>query len=195
MSRRINMGGATTALLVLFWSQSTFAQGNCGAIAFSDAISSRFPNARNACLDVVERGGKQLAHFQARVTRVRGNSVEAEFKLPNGKYGRPVTFTPPADARTRIAGQSYRYTDLNRGQVLDVYLPPDRWEIVVPQDATDFATAPTVASVALADVAPQVAAALPSTASFMPLLALLGAVLSGLGACVARVRLRLQRNA
>jgi len=186
--------GAAGWLLALSWSHATLAQGNCGNIQFGPSITSQFPNARNACLDVVTREGRQFAHFKGRITRVSGNQVEAEFKLPDGTYGRPVSFTPPAEQRLRIAGQTYRFRDLSRGQELDVYLPPDRWEIAVPQDPTqEFVAAATITTVVLADV-PQRVAALPRTASPLPFLGLLGGLFTALGMALVGVRQRLRRS-
>ena len=191
MQLRIGIGSVVAALLVVFWSQAGLAQGNCGNIQFSTDISSRFPNARAACLGVVQREGRDFAHFQARIRQVRGNTVEAEFKLPDGTYGRPVTFEASPEARAKIQGQTYRIRELNRGQELDLYLPPDRWAIAVVEDPTaDFETARTVTFVALQEPTPATAA-LPRTASIVPLLGLLGALLTGLGFAVTVVRRKL----
>ncbi len=191
MNHRIGIIGVTAALLAVGWSQSTMAQGNCGNIVFSSDISSRFPNARRACLDVATREGKQYAHFKTRITAVRGNEVSAEFKLPDGTYGRTVTFTPDPDARARIAGTTYRIRDLSRGQELDVYLPPDRWEIVIPQDpAQTFVAAPVVTTIVL-----QEPTQLPRTGSPLPLLALLGGLIAAFGAGARGLRRKLERAA
>jgi hypothetical protein len=184
--------GAAGVLLALSWTPSTLAQGNCPDIQFTGPIAREFPNASNACLGVVTREGRQFAHFQARVTNVRGNTVEAEFKMPDGTYGRPIAVTPDPESRVRIAGRTYRFRDLSRGQELDVYLPPDRWEIAVASDpAVDFAAAPTVTTFAVAQPAPAVAAStLPRTASPLPLLGALGGLLTVLGFAVAGIRRR-----
>lgn len=192
MNYRIGIIGVATALLAVGWSQATMAQGNCGNITFSSDISSRFPNARLACLDVATREGKNYAHFKARITGVSGSRVSAEFKLPDGTYGREVTFTPDPDARARIAGTNYRIRDLSRGQELDVYLPPDRWEIVIPQDpAQTFAAAPVVTTIPLQEPTPQ----LPRTGSPLPLLALLGGLIAAFGAGARGLRRKLERAA
>ena len=128
-------------LLALSWTQPALAQPSCRDLTFTGPVAREFPQARDACLGVETRDGRPYAHFEARIRSVRGNTVEAEFKMPDGTYTRPITFTPDPDARVRIAGQSYRYRDLARGQELDVWLPPDRWEIVVPEDPAQFAAA------------------------------------------------------
>jgi hypothetical protein len=181
--------GAASVLLALSWTESTLAQGNCPGIQFTGAIAREFPNAANACLDVVTRDGQQFAHFQARVARVRGNTVEAEFRLPDGTWSRAVAVTPDAGARVRIAGRTYRFRDLTRGQELDVYLPPDRWRLRWRR--MPFAAAPSVTLFVLSQPAPaEAAAALPRTASPLPLLGALGGLLTVLGFAVAGIRRR-----
>jgi hypothetical protein len=178
-------------LLALSWTQPALAQPSCRDLTFTGPVAREFPQARDACLGVETRDGRPYAHFEARIRSVRGNTVEAEFKMPDGTYTRPITFTPDPDARVRIAGQSYRYRDLARGQELDVWLPPDRWEIVVPEDPAQFAAAPTVEVFALAEPAPTLAAStLPRTASPLPLVAALGGLLTVLGFVVAGIRRR-----
>lgn len=192
MNKRIV--GVAGAILALSWTQSTFAQqANCRDITFTGPIAREFPNARDACLDVVTRAdGRQYAHFHARVRNVRGNTVEAEFKLPDGSYGRPVSVTPDSNARVRIGGRSYRYNELSRGQELDVYLPPDRWEIAVASNTeVDFIVAEEITLFVLGQPAQTVAAnTLPRTASPLPLIGALGGALTALGFGVAVIRRR-----
>ncbi len=186
----VGIAGTTLALL---WTQSSLAQLSCDDLTFTGPVARQFPDARDACLGVETREGRPYAHFNARIRNVRSNMVEAEFKLPDGTYGRPITFTPDPDARVRIAGRDYRYRDLSRGQELDVWLPPDRWEIVVPADPEQsFAAAPTVAVFAISEPSPALAAnTLPRTASVLPLAGALGGLLTVLGFVVARLRRRL----
>lgn len=190
--KTIRMVGTAGFLLALSWTGAALAQGNCSQLVFTGPVAREFPEARNACLGVETREGRQFAHFQARIRSVRGNTVEAEFKMPDGSYSRPISVTPNPDSRVRIAGQSYRWRDLSRGQELDVYLPPDRWEIAVPADTdAQFAAAPTVVVLAIAEPAPVVAAnTLPRTASPLPLVGALGGALTVLGFAVAAIRRR-----
>jgi hypothetical protein len=183
--------GTAGFLLALSWTQLGVAQ-TCSDLVFTGPVAREFPNARNACIGVETREGKQFAHFQARIRSVRGNTVEAEFKMPDGTYSRPITVTPDSSSRVRIAGQNYRWSELSRGQELDVYLPPDRWELVVPTDpSSQFAAAPAVTTLAIAQPAPVVAAnTLPRTASALPLVGALGGLLTVLGFAVAAVRRR-----
>ncbi|HZF29652.1 MAG TPA: hypothetical protein VE907_11065 [Gammaproteobacteria bacterium] len=188
----IGFGGTTATLLVLVWSSASLAQG-CSDLVFTGEVAQKYPNAKNACLDVVQRDGKTFAHFKARIQSIRGGQVTADFKQPDGTYTRPIEFTPPSSQRLRIAGQSLRWSELSRGQELDVYLPPDRWEIAVPDDAPTLAAqqAP-VQTVPIHEPTPTFAAAptLPRTASIVPALGLLGGLLTGLAAFVTVMRRR-----
>ena len=185
-------GGATAALLALVWSGASLAQ-SCSDLVFTGEVAQKYPNAKNACLDVVQRDGKSFAHFKARIVNSRAGMVQAEFKQPDGTYTRPIEFTPPSNQRLRIAGQSLRWNELQRGQELDVYLPPDRWEIAVPDDAPTLAAQQTpVQTVPLHDPSPAFAAApsLPRTASPVPAFGLLGVLLTGFGLVTLVVRRR-----
>lgn len=184
--------GAAGIVLALSWTQSTLAQPSCRDLTFTGPVAREFPQARDACLGVETREGRPYAHFQARITNVRGNTVEAEFKMPDGTYSRPISVTPDPEARVRIAGRTYRWRDLSRGQELDVWLPPDRWEIVVPENPeAQFAAAPTVATIAISEPAPAVAAnTLPRTASLVPAIGAAGGLLTVLGLVVAGIRRR-----
>jgi hypothetical protein len=179
-------------VFALSYAQPTLAQStSCRDLTFTGPVARQFPQAQAACIDVETREGRPYAHFQARIRNVRGNNVEAEFKMPDGSYSRPISVTPDPDARVRIGGRSYRYSELSRGQELDVYLPPDRWEIVVPQDTEQFAAAPTVVVLAIAEPSPAVAAnTLPRTASVLPLVGALGGLLTALGFAVMGIRRR-----
>ena len=190
--KKSSIVGAAGTVLALMWTQSALAQTSCRDLTFTGPVARQFPNARDACLGVETRDGRQYAHFTARIRAVRGNTIEAEFKQPDGTYGRPISFTPEPDARVRIAGRTYRYRDLSRGQELDVWLPPDRWEIVQPADPEQsFAAAPTVIIFAISEPSPAVASnTLPRTASVLPMAGALGGLLTVLGLAVAGIRRR-----
>jgi hypothetical protein len=188
-----NIVGAAGVLLALSWTQSSFAQApSCNDLNFTGPVAREFPDARKACLDVVEREGKDFAHFQARIRNVRGGTVEAEFRMPDGTYSRPITVTPDPSARVRIGGRDYRWRELSRGQELDVWLPPDRWELAVPEEpGQQFAAAPAIAAFPIAEPTTTLAAnTLPRTASPVPLVGALGALLVVLGVGVAALRRR-----
>lgn len=73
-----------TALLALSTSQSTLAQQTCADVIFIDEIIKAFPEAQEACLEIVQREGRTYARFTAEIVRVRGREVRTRFELPDG---------------------------------------------------------------------------------------------------------------
>ena len=187
MKTTIGLLASLTLIGGLAATQSALAQGGCGAVNFTGAVASQFPEARNACLDIVTREGKQYAHFKGEIVSVSGSQVRARFKLPSGEYSQTYAFTPKSGSRIKIANQSYRFSELQKGQELDVYVPPDRWEFEIPE-TENFAAAPTVETYRVTTVT---VASLPHTASEVPTVGLLSVVLLALGTGLTLIRRRL----
>lgn len=189
---------AAAALMALGLSQAAHSQtgASCADLVFTEDITSRLPNPNAACLGVVEKDGRQYAKFAAEIVRVRGGEVRAKFKRPDGTFTDTYSFNPDRSARVRIRGRSYRYSDLARGQELDIYLPADRWEIAThSEEEVDFAAAAAVTTVAVVKAEPEPEmAALPSTASLVPLMGLLGAIFMALGTGLVMVRRWIRRS-
>lgn len=166
-------------------------QSACADVDFSTEITNRFPNVRNACQGIETRDGRLFAHFEAVIQGTSGNSVRTRFRRADGELSPEYSIEMPADARVSIGGREYRYRDLDRGQEIDIYMPGDLWEFHVP-DTDNFAAATTPVSVVTPTAAAlqQSAGQLPRTASFLPLLGGLGALLTTLGLGLAAVRRR-----
>jgi hypothetical protein len=177
MRKTIGLLATVSLIGGLAATQSAVAQGGCGAVTFASSVTSQFPEASNACLDIATREGKQYAHFKGEIVSVSGSQVRARFKLPNGQYSQTYAFTPKSSSRIKIAGQTYRFSELQKGQELDLYVPPDRWEFEVPETES-FAAAPTVETYRVTTVT---VGALPHTASEVPLVGLLSVVLFDAG--------------
>ena len=181
------------ASLILFGglatTQSALAQGGCGDITFTGPVASQFPEARNSCLEMVTRNGQQFAHFKGEIVGVSGGEVRARFKQPNGQYSQTYAFRPDPATRINISGTRYRFSELQRGQELDVYLPPDRWEFNVPETENFAAAAP--AEVYRITTITRASPTLPRTASSVPLVGLLSVALLALGTALTLVRRRL----
>jgi hypothetical protein len=190
MEKTIGLLASLTLIGGLAATQSALAQGGCGDINFTGDIGSRFPEAKNACLDMVNKNGQEFAHFKAEIMGVSGNQVRARFKLPNGQYSQTYAFTPQSGSRINIAGQRYRFNELSRGQELDVYLPPDRWEFDLPA-SDNFAAAAPADVVRVTTITVAAAPSLPRTASSVPLVGALSVVLLSLGTALTLIRRRL----
>ena len=194
MIRATSLILSSTLLLAGLAAAPAQAQVTCDDITLTGPIAERFPRAGDACLEVVEKDGRPYAKFTAEIQRVRGNTVYAKFKMPDGTKTDTYSFDMPADARATIAGRQSRYRALMPKSELNVYLPQDRWEVHIPHE-DDFATATTVA---VATTAPMVAedesemvAMLPKTASPVPLIGMLGGLFTSLGLLLYGIRRRL----
>jgi len=193
MRRTMGLLASLTLIGGLAATRSADAQNGCGDITFTGSIATQFPEAKNACLGIETRNGEQFAHFKGEIVSVSGQQVRAKFKLPDGGYSKTYAFTPKQSSRININGATYRHSDLSPGQQLDVYVPPSRWEFAVPASDTEtFAAAPTVDVFRVTTVtAAATAAALPETASSVPLVGALAVILLALGAGLALVRRRI----
>ena len=186
---------ASSALLVaLFTAAPAQAQMTCDDIDFTGPQAQRFPELRSACLGVVQRDGRNFAKFTAELQRIAGTTVYAKFKLPDGGMTDTYKFDVPPEARVTVDGRQYRYRDLGKGAEVNMYVPDDRWEIHVPE-TDDFSTAAAVAVATPAlhdedEAADDMVAALPKTASPLPLIGLMGGLLTSLGVLLYGVRRR-----
>ena len=196
--RRLLLGISATVALGVMSAPVTpsYAQATtCQDLVFASEITNRFPRASDACLGVVEKDGRQFAKFTARIERVSGGTVHARFRMPDGSLTDSYSFNPPSNSRVQIGSRSFRFRDLSRGQEVNVYLPPDRFALATHEDETADFEQPTVTRVVIVPLAVAPASsssgtALPSTASPLPLVGLLGGtfVLLGAGLTVLRRR-------
>lgn len=192
MKKTTSLVLSSTLLLAGLAAGPAQAQLTCDDIDLTGPIAERFPNASEACIAVVEREGRPYAKFTAEIQRVRGNTVYAKFKLPDGTKTDTYSFDVQPDARVTVQGRQYRYRDLMPTTELNVYLPENRWQVHVPE-SEDFATAATVAVATpmAAEDEGEMVAMLPKTASPVPLIGMLGGLLTSLGLILYGIRRRL----
>jgi LPXTG-motif cell wall-anchored protein len=159
----------------------------CDDVAFSAEITSRFADAQDACIEVIERDGQAFVKMNVELVR-DGSSNRLTFKFKNrdGSFGPTHSLNPASDWRANIAGRSFRARELLRGQELSVYVPSDRWEAHVDAPEAVVETFTLIVITAPAEPEPMM---LPSTASNMPLFALFGG-LALFGAGLIRVTRR-----
>lgn len=165
---------------------------SCRAVDWDPQLHARYPRLAEACHEVIMSGGERWARFESELIRVnRDGSVKSNFRDRQGSTIGAITIMPPRDLRVTIEGQEYRFSELQPGQVLNIY---------VPEGASSFALtpgAPVEQHVQVVEIHPEpyvapptVAAArvLPNTAGPLPLLAIGGllALLGGLGLTIRR---------
>lgn len=143
----------------------------CDDITFGYEMTSRFPRVGEACLDVVEVDGERFAKMTVEVVRTGNNRATFKFKLPDGSYGPTQSTNLDPSWRANIEGRDYRVRELGPGQELNIYVPSDRWEAHMATNTTGYFA--VYYPVAMEEDTGR-GAALPSTASFMPMFGLLG---------------------
>ena len=171
---------AGLALGLLALPQTSSAQDlTCADIEFTATVTDQYADIAEACTSVVERNGKLYARLEAQVIRPGRRSSVIRFKHTDGSFGPRVTVTPESPVNVYLSGAKARLGDLERGQDIRVYLPSDRWAIA---ELDEIDVAAPVETHDLEEPTPDVSAALPTTASPLPLIALGGLTVMGLGA-------------
>ncbi len=163
----------------------------CDELEFTQQILDVLPEANAACLGVIEQNGRLYAEFKAEIVRVRGGEVRAKFKRADGSFTETHAFRPESDARVKIAGRSYRYSQLSPGQPLNVHLPADRFEVAIADDDDHMTPYLEMITVVVLYRAEPAMAALPATAGLLPLIGLLGGLLTALGGGMVLIRRKL----
>ena len=167
----------------------------CSDIVWSDTALELNPNIADYCLGIVEKQGQQMAKMTARVVRQSVNSTIVQWQRPDGSWSPSERRYPDRGFRAHIGGQEVRISDLPARQEVNVYVAAeDMWSM--PSAAPMAAAAAPVAAAAAPAPEPEpepepAPAMLPTTATQLPLLALLGGLMILLGGAVSVVRSRM----
>ncbi len=155
---------------------------SCADLNWSASVLSKYPDIGQSCAAVYEKDGKLYAQVPIEVVRTRGNTITFHTVHTDGSRGPSNSVTMDPSFRANIAGRSYRVSDLNRGQNLNVYVPEDRFALIVEdEDGPDLEDA----------VAIETATVMPTTASPLFLIGLAGGALVALGGVFGAIRRRL----
>ena len=164
----------SAALLgALFASGSAIAQYNEGDVVFPEPPD-----------ETIELGdGRTLYKYTATVVRARGNSLTVRYP-----HGTTYTYEVGDNFRVEIDGRKLRVRELQRGDELTAY--------VTAHEASDadheiVYYEPTTSSVVSTYTPEPIAESLPTTASPLPLIGLLGALSVSLGGLGLALRRRL----
>ena len=190
---------ALTALIGLGMSQASVAQNKtCSDIDFTPEALSMYPDLASACQAVVYKDGKEYVMVVGRVLAVRGGGkhVNLQFK-DGGRYW----VNPNENQNIRllpvggVAGQQQstgaeptriRPSELVRGMELGIYLPTDTWAIHFEEEEVYVPVVMTpVETIEIIELEP-----MPTTASPVPLIGLLGGLFALIGAGFTFVRRR-----
>jgi hypothetical protein len=171
---------------------------SCAAVDWNEDLLAQYPRIAEGCQEVVTSEGKRWARFGANFVRSnRDGSVTLDFQNRQGRSMEELTLMPAQGQRVSIDGRPYRFSELTRGQQLNLYVPEGMYALALEPGAPPEQLAQVVAppaqgvQLAQADRAPAAAAParqLPNTAGPLPLLALggLASVLAGLALSIRR---------
>lgn len=199
--RSISRGVAVLAVLVCV--PAAFAQQtrvdraftatgeSCDQVTWSDQALEQYPNLASACRDVMERDGTYYVLFEGEVRRVsdRGRQVTVDFE-----GGDELTLTPPENLSIFMNGRRTSARQLRPGDQLNFYVPQQQLVATFFDGEAETAPAQEVpieeseGSYAAADM--DYGSDMPDTAGELPLAAIAGLLLVGLGAALTVVRLR-----
>lgn len=159
---------------------------DCSGVQWSRETLRSYPNIGSACQAVEQRSGKTYVKFAGTLTRNadRGKQLTIDFK-----DGGTITLSPPPDTHLYVNGRRTPVADLQRGTDLNFYVAEDRLAAQFPESDT-VTTQYVVVPIVVREQAEQVAATLPATASSLPLLAMYGFMMLGLGAVLTLRRRR-----
>lgn len=107
----------------------------CDMVNFSAEVLAKFPNAKKACLDVKEKDGGIYAHYRADVVAVESDGVTVKMIDHEGKAVSKVTFAPAPDQVAEVDGKDTKFTDLEKGMKLDLYIEHSKWGLYAKPDA------------------------------------------------------------
>ncbi len=169
----------------------------CERVEFSPEVLARFPNIRNACLDVINRDGQSFAVVRANLVRVTPRRMTVRVQLPDGTQSNTMGINVASNERVNVGGRMVPVGDLAVGQTISAYINVNDPGIAVasedttgPVEFTPITAEPEPEPAAVAEAAP--APEMPKTASNLPLVGTLGILLLAVGAGLAFLRRRAQ---
>jgi LPXTG-motif cell wall-anchored protein len=169
----------------------------CERVEFSQDVLARFPNIRQACLDVIQKDGQEFAVVKADLIRATARRMTVRVKLPDGTRSEPRAINVAPGFRVNVNGRSTRIEEIAVGQEITAYVNVrDPGIALAPAEPTE----PVVFTPVPAEPEPEPAAVataepeMPKTATQLPLLGALGVALLALGAGFAFLRRRGTHN-
>ena len=98
----------------------------CAEFVYSQQFLKYYPKAPAACREVIAKNGQQWVRFDAKVVKVDGNNVTANFLNEMNVTVLTLTFTAPPDATVDMGGKQVKYSALGEGQEISVWAPHSR---------------------------------------------------------------------
>lgn len=124
---------ALAALSTPLWAQTPAP--SCEDLNWSAQVLAANPDMGQACRGVYERNGELFAKVTVELTAVRGNRLTFRPLHRDGSKGSPRSINVKNTWRADIDGKQYRASDLLSGQLLNVYIPEDRFALAIDNGA------------------------------------------------------------
>ncbi len=179
----VSMALALSASSLMAQEKAVSSEVTCGDINWSAEVLEKNPDIGQSCTAVYEKDGRLFAKVPIEVVRVRGNRMTFRPLHTDGSMGDSRSVQLDSSWRAEIGGRSYRASDLMRGQQLNVYIPQDRFALAV-EDADGPDDADLV-------VIEEEVVEMPTTASPLFLVGLVGGAFLALGGMLSGIRRRL----
>jgi hypothetical protein len=154
---------------------------SCSDFRPTNEALERFPDLAGACEGIVDRDGELYAKFPAIVRRASGSGVTLYLPSTNHTF----RATPDSSHRVLVDGRKTRARDLVRGQEIRIYLAVNEFAKPDIQEVAFVTEEDIIVGIKVERVA-----ALPTTASAVPMAAAVGVFLLGFGLMMRRRRLR-----
>lgn len=130
--------GRMSLPLALLWAAGALAQydidtrlPSCETLRWSEAVHRAYPDVEQICEGVYQMDGRLYARASIEVVRTTGNRMTIRTLHTDGSPGHQRSVRVPPDWRANIDGRDYRAGELVPGQRLTVYIPEDRFNLLL----------------------------------------------------------------
>ena len=160
----------------------------CSDVQFGSDLKNRFPQIDEACLGILDYQGEQYVRLSGKIVSANSRVIALRWQRPDGSYINDIFRSKSLDPafRINIEGRDVRPSSLRRGQEINTYVKLGG-EIATLMSDAKLETATVTAMAVDFDPAP---AEMPTTASMLPTLGLLGVLSLGIGGLIRILRKR-----
>ena len=125
--------GVAVAALALFAVPLIAQEVTCDDIVFDEAAMEVYPQAKEACLGVVElEGGERYVVMKAKVRQPAVvKTVGLSFQHQDGTWGDPRHITVSDEFRVMVGGEAKLVRDLTRGEEVNIFVREGRWTVAM----------------------------------------------------------------
>lgn len=170
-------------------------RASCEDVEWNRDLLSKYPWVVEGCQEAIIVDGQKWARFEAEFQEFhRDGAITSDFRNDRGRSLGSVRLMPAPDQRVLLDGRPYRFSQLQRGQVLNFYAPENAYAFTTKPGAPETEQVQIIEprnerQMARAEPAKTTQpATLPATAGPLPIIALGGllSLLGGIGLTVRR---------